>query len=126
MSRMRDDLEGVGGIPWTRFGAGDVRRLAYLLLAATELSTGGYVLIRYARHVEGRTDEKKSDHWRVNVRFGEIEHTSSAQVVHRARAGVQRWQPLILALDRAVQWLSTSTARIQLTRSEESNQSKSE
>lgn len=123
---MRDDLEGPGGIPWTRFTGVDVRRLAYLFLAASELSTGGYVLVRYARHVEGQAGEKKHDHWRVNVRFGEIEHTSSAQVVVRARAGAQRWQPLLLALDRAVQWLSTSTARIQLTRSEENDHRKSE
>ena len=81
-------------------------RLAHLTWAASALSEGGYVLIRHSREKDGRFSE-----WRVNVRLGEMEHTSTSQTQGLARNRPDTFGALVLAMDRAVQWLRGALAQ---------------
>ena len=84
----------------------DVQRLGLLLLAVMDLSAEHFVLLRYVA---------SASTWRVNVRH---KHPAGCQC--RAPLGcprtveqvvVSRDSPM-LALDRALQWLRTSQARL--------------
>ena len=66
----------------------ELERVGTLLLAVTELSTGGYVLIR-----RGLRRERSGLEWRVNVRWGASELTTTSA------------RTLADALERAVQAL---------------------
>lgn len=90
-----------------------VHRLAWLVLSATELSEQGYVLIRWSGRI---STQRHYMQWRVNVRWHGHEHVATAtpdtEQVDRAPA-------LLLALDRAVQWLRACHARHRLSPSAE-------
>lgn len=79
----------------SRFGDVDIDRLAFLLIAVTDLSDGGYVLIRSAM---------ERSLWRINVRAKGVEHTATA----KSEKPKDRWPSLMLALDRAMQWLAAA------------------
>ncbi len=78
----------------------DLARVALALLALTELSEGQYVLIRAGRRAPDQTRQ-----WRINVRAQGHEHTSTA--LDRGDPA----QALLLAMDRALQWLRGVQAR---------------
>jgi hypothetical protein len=62
----------------------DARRLGFLVLTVTDLSSGRYVLLRYS---------DAAREWRVNVRAREVEYVATSGT------------SLVLALERAWQWL---------------------
>ena len=80
-------------------------RLAHLTWAAALLSEGGYILIR-----EGSTIGNRIKQWRINVRCGDMEHTSSSQAT-LDKDKVDTFEGLTLAMDRAVQWLRGARAQ---------------
>jgi hypothetical protein len=86
----------------------DADRLAWLVFSATELSEHGYVLIRWATK---RTSQINCQQWRVNVRWHGHEHTSTATPETES---IDKTPALVLALDRAVQWLRAACATIGL------------
>jgi hypothetical protein len=108
---MDEDRANVERTAWTRMNESDLKRISMLLLAATELSTGGYVLLRRATRPEAEDATERAGHWRVNVRLDTMEHTSRAKILARPGANPQKWQALCLALDRSVQWLRAAKAR---------------
>ena len=65
----------------------DLQRIGLMLLAAADMSTHHYVLVRRTRRGA----------WRVNVMHGNYQHVSSSR------------DSLLLALDRALVWLRIVT-----------------
>ena len=91
----------------------DLQRTGLLLMAAAEMSKDRYVLTRYS--TTGKA-------WRVSVR---LEHPKGCRcAAPRGCPGVVEHvaaskETLMLALDRAVQWLRTSTAALDVLTSQE-------
>ena len=97
-------------ISQSQLDALDLQRLGLLLLAAADMSRDRYVLTRYStRHGA----------WKVSVRFyhpqpcacqgplpclGTVEHVTQSQ------------ESLLLAMDRAVQWLRGARAQLEAAR----------
>ena len=79
-------------------------RLSALLLTATELSEHGYVLIRWSSRI---SSQRNCLQWRINVRWHGHEHVATATP---ETEGMDRTPALVLALDRAVQWLQAAQA----------------